>query len=146
MDGCKCQMHSIRSGNSGENLLAQQSSDDLVCFRAGAKLGHAREDGQPFGGKVLIAASHFIQHGFRDEQVKFLSAQFPPFLCGFLIRRQPQVPTASRYEVTRNGRFNVKPGLHLWIYTATTCSLPPKNCFNHFIAARNPMGRTSASL
>ncbi len=145
MRRCKCQMHRVRHDAGWYDLLVKKSGYQCVHFSGGTESGQAVQCSNPFGGKNRIASSGFFQHGFRDEQLVFVPVQLPPFLCGFLFGSEPEIATSSRYEVTRNGRFNVKPGLHFWNYAATGCSLPEKNCFNHFIAARNPMGRTSAS-
>ncbi len=85
-------------------------------FGGGLKFRQKRnslKQGQPRGGRLRIAALRFRAHEFGNEEIIVLPARFPPFLRGFLIRRQPQVPAAPRHQITRDGGFEVEPGFHV---------------------------------
>ena len=134
MDRSERQMNGVHGGDFRENPLAKQAFNQDIGLRAGAKLRQSGDYGETLGSKIGIALSDFFQHGFGYEKIECMPPHFPPFLRGFMIRRQPQVPTAPRHEVTGDGGFEIETRIH-----GGTGEVKPRSTLmaNQFPATKN---------
>ena len=73
---------------------------------------YASKHFEPLLCRLGVASAGLVCHQLRHVDIEVLPPVLPPLASHFLVRRQNQVPTRPRRQVTDDGRLQIDPLLH----------------------------------